>query len=447
MGLNDPKPSGGATPSSTRSTSAASPTATATASATCPASPRGCPTCATSASTRCGSRRSTPRRSTTTATTWPTTATSTRCSAPSPTPTRCSTRAHELGLKVIVDLVPNHTSDEHEWFRAALAAGPGSPERARYLFRDGRGRTAGTSRPTTGVGLRRSRVDPGRRTASGTSTSSTPPSPTSNWRNPEVGDMFEDVLRFWLDRGVDGFRVDVAHGLFKEESLRDQVVDEDELPSRDPAAPAAAAWSSAPARRADVGPARGARGLPPLAPTSSTKYDGDRMAVAEAWTQTPGVDGALRPPRRDAARPSTSPGCWRRLVGRRRSPTVITGTLDAVGPGRRHADLGAQQPRRGPARDAVRRRRAGPGPRPGGDAGDAGAARLVVPLPGRGARPRAGRRARRSSGRTRPGSAPASAGRDGCRVPMPWGGTQRAVRLRPGRRASRGSRSPPTGRR
>ena len=96
--------------------------------------------------------------------------------------------------------------------------------------------------------------------------------------------MFEDVLRFWLDRGVDGFRVDVAHGLFKEASLRDQVVEAggdareqapDEMVERDAQ------------RRADVGPARGPRRLPRAGTTILDEAGADRMAVAEAWTQTP----------------------------------------------------------------------------------------------------------------------------------------------------------------
>jgi alpha-glucosidase len=130
-------------------------------------------------------------------------------------------RAHELDLRVIVDLVPNHTSDQHAWFQEALAAGPGSPERSRYLFRDGKG-PDGEEPPNNWEsifgGPAWTRAPDGQWWLH----LFDPTQPDLDWRNPEVGDMFEDVLRFWLDRGVDGFRVDVAHGLYKEESLRDQ---------------------------------------------------------------------------------------------------------------------------------------------------------------------------------------------------------------------------------
>ncbi|MDF9717758.1 glycoside hydrolase family 13 protein [Nocardioides sp. ChNu-99] len=146
-------------------------------------------------------------------------------------------RAHELDLKVIVDLVPNHTSDQHPWFQAALAAGPGSPERARYMFVEGRGEQGElppNNWPSVFGGDAWTRVTEADGTAGQwylhlfDSTQ-----PDLNWRNPEVGDEFESVLRFWLDRGVDGFRVDVAHGLFKEEGLRDT-----ELPDPDADGPA-----------------------------------------------------------------------------------------------------------------------------------------------------------------------------------------------------------------
>jgi len=136
------------------------------------------------------------------------------------------TRAHDLGLRVIVDLVPNHTSDRHEWFQAALAAPPGSPERARYLFRDGKGRDH--SRPPNNWrsvfgGLAWTRVtEADGRPGPWYLHLFDPSQPDLDWRNPEVGDMFGEVLRFWLDRGVDGFRIDVAHGLYKAADLRDQ---------------------------------------------------------------------------------------------------------------------------------------------------------------------------------------------------------------------------------
>jgi alpha-glucosidase len=141
-------------------------------------------------------------------------------------------RAHTLGLRVIVDLVPNHTSDEHEWFRAALEAGPASPERARYVFREGGGEV-GEEPPNNWESIFggaawtrvRDRADaPGSAWAQDGQwylhlfdTSQ----PDLNWENTEVRAEMESVLRFWLDRGVDGFRVDVAHGLVKAPGLPD----------------------------------------------------------------------------------------------------------------------------------------------------------------------------------------------------------------------------------
>ncbi len=138
---------------------------------------------------------------------------------------RLIARAHQLGIRVIVDLVPNHSSDEHEWFRAALAAGRGSPERARYVFRDGRGEN-GEEPPNNWRS-----VFGGPAWTRVTEPDGTPgqwylhlfdaKQPDFDWSNREVRDMFLDVLRFWLDRGVDGFRVDVAHGLVKADGLPD----------------------------------------------------------------------------------------------------------------------------------------------------------------------------------------------------------------------------------
>ena len=135
------------------------------------------------------------------------------------------TGAHRLGLRVMIDLVPNHTSDQHTWFRQALASQPGSAERARYLFRDGKGDDWSVI-PNNWIS------DFGgpawtRLTKAGGTTdqwylhSFAAQQPNLNWQNPEVREKFSSILRFWLDRGVDGFRVGVAHGLVKEEGFPD----------------------------------------------------------------------------------------------------------------------------------------------------------------------------------------------------------------------------------
>ncbi|MET4781000.1 alpha-amylase family glycosyl hydrolase [Glaciihabitans sp. UYNi722] len=134
-------------------------------------------------------------------------------------------RVHELGLRLIVDLVPNHTSDQHRWFQEALASAEGSQERARYMFRDGTGDT-GELPPNNWDSVfggpawtRTIHPDgtPGQWYLHLFDTSQ----PDLDWENPWVREQFRDILRFWLDRGVDGFRVDVAHGLIKAAGLPD----------------------------------------------------------------------------------------------------------------------------------------------------------------------------------------------------------------------------------
>ncbi len=130
------------------------------------------------------------------------------------------TRAHELGLRVLVDLVPNHTSDQHKWFQAALAAPKGSPERAFYHFKEGRGEN-GELPPNNWLsmfgGPAWTRIEDGSWYCHLFDSSQ----PDLNWENPAVQEAFEDILRFWLDRGVDGFRVDQPHAMGKAEGLPD----------------------------------------------------------------------------------------------------------------------------------------------------------------------------------------------------------------------------------
>ena len=126
--------------------------------------------------------------------------------------------AHALGIKVLLDIVPNHTSDQHAWFHAALAGEPGA--RARYHFRSGAG-PGGESPPNNWQsifgGPAWTRLPDGDWYLH----LFAPGQPDLNWEHDEVRQEFEDILAFWFDRGVDGFRIDVAHGLVKKTGLPD----------------------------------------------------------------------------------------------------------------------------------------------------------------------------------------------------------------------------------
>ncbi|CAB4332018.1 unannotated protein [freshwater metagenome] len=131
-------------------------------------------------------------------------------------------RAHQLGLRVLVDVVPNHFSDQHPWFKEAISASAGSPERNRFHFYDGK---PDGSPPNNWISLFGGPAWTQIETSDGSSQfylhlfdSS---QPDLNWENADVASDFEETLRFWLDLGVDGFRIDVAHGLAKENILVD----------------------------------------------------------------------------------------------------------------------------------------------------------------------------------------------------------------------------------
>lgn len=194
--------------------------------------------------------------------------------------------AHARGLKVVIDLVPNHTSHDHPWFRAALAAGPGSPERARYYFRPGRNGGAQPPNDWRSVfgGSAWTRVRD-RADAPGSPWQDDDEwylnlfdssQPDLNWANPEVGDEFESILRFWLERGVDGFRVDVAHALVKDPALPDwdgqaNMVDGTEGTKYTCDSPM---WDQ-----------DGVHDIYRRWRRVLDEYEGDRMLVAEAWVE------------------------------------------------------------------------------------------------------------------------------------------------------------------
>jgi alpha-glucosidase len=189
--------------------------------------------------------------------------------------------AHERGIRVIVDLVPNHSSDQHVWFQEALKALPGSAARARYLFRDGRGEH-GELPPNNWES-----VFGGPAWTRVTEPDGTPgqwylhlfdsSQPDFDWTNPEVRAEFVRILRFWLDRGADGFRVDVAHGLAKKDGLPDYT------PSPD--------GGSMGGDESNV-PYWGQPGVHDVYREWNAvlaEYDGDRALCAEAWLPSPAL--------------------------------------------------------------------------------------------------------------------------------------------------------------
>ena len=360
---------------------------------------------------------------------------------------RLTAEAHDRGMKVLVDWVPNHTSDQHPWFVASRSSAPRTPS----ATGTGGATTAPTRPGAPGPPGSAGRLPNNWRAAfPGVGRTEFPPAwtwdeptgqwylhlflpeqPDLNWTNPEVRAAMTETLRFWLDRGVDGFRVDVVHGLGK-----------------DPAAPRPA---RRPGRHAVSAHQRRARRPIPSSPRLRTVLDGwpdppPRMMVGEVFLPEPAqvatYYGTAAAPELHLAfnfKPHVQPAGTPAAGG-----TASTRSRPLFGPDRGLAHLGAVQPRPAPAPHPLRLR--GPGPGRGGAAADP--ARHAVPLRRRGARPGGRRRPARPPGRPRrPGRVPGAdplgrhpptagpAGpRPGCpgrRRPTPAGRSPRARRPDP----------------
>jgi len=136
---------------------------------------------------------------------------------------RLIAEARDLGIRTIVDIVPNHVSDQHPWFQAALASAPGSPERARFWFRPGRGQD-GDEMPNEWVSNFSGPTWTRTQNPDGTPGEwylhlFSAQQPDLNWSHPDVRAEHEAVLRFWFDRGVAGVRIDSAALLVKDPAL------------------------------------------------------------------------------------------------------------------------------------------------------------------------------------------------------------------------------------
>ncbi|OXM66059.1 glycoside hydrolase family 13 protein [Amycolatopsis vastitatis] len=320
--------------------------------------------------------------------------------------------AHRLGLRVLIDVVPNHTSDRHRWFRAALAAGPGSPERARYHFRPGRG--ADGERPPTD--WRSVFGGPAwTRAADGEWYLHlfAPEQPDLNWDHAGVRAEFEDLLRFWFARGVDGVRIDVAHGLLKDPAFPDLGVGDEGI-VRPPDRSRHPHWDR-----------DGVHDIYRSWRAVAGEFGPDRVFVAEAWVDRPDrLARYIRPDELHTAfnfdflRCAWDAGALREVIDSTiealhavgAPATWVLSNHDVVRPVTRFADHLALGRRR--ARAALLLMLA----LPGGaylyqgeelgldEVGDLPEAVLADPTWER-------------SGRTR-------RGRDGCRVPLPWSGSE-----------------------